>query len=139
MKNNMGIHTWFYRHVPRTQEEAKQSCLKKFKDWLTYAKDKSLVERMIRMVEKDLCQKAVWNWQDEDITRFIDGKYYVSDMEYHDVFRVAWKHQDVVLFSLEETLAFIKKEGLEMSEFGERKLKEFWDKYPDGRIDFGQK
>ena len=41
------------------------------------------------------------------------------------------------LHSREETLALIKNNNNTVEEVNIEKINEFWDKYPDGLIDFG--
>lgn len=159
----MGCHTWFYRKIGRTQEEAKQSCLQNLKRgrnlaWKIYKNPTSycnidwevtkeyqlnyinLLNRQIRMVSNNLCSKAVWNRQnDEDLTEYIDGRgLYIEDTGFHDVFR-KYGYPDDKLFSLEETLNYINSPENKCTIYENtiEHLKEFWNRYPDGIIKFG--
>lgn len=161
----MGCHTWFYRKVERTQEEAKQRCLKKLRyaeqlnlkilndkhyngiDWEGYygytdeslIKENAVLQRQIRMVEKDLCQRAVWDRQNDEVLKeYVDGKGFYLEAPFHDVFRRGG-YPDDKLFSLEETLAYInnKENYCEIFDDTVETLKQFWELYPDGMICFG--
>ena len=105
----MGCHTWFYRKIERTQEEAKQSCLIKLKhernlcwkiyknptsylgiDWNTTKNEQleyiSKYNRKIKAVANNFYKRAVWNNQnDKEITIYIDGKgLFIEDTGFHD-------------------------------------------------------
>lgn len=88
------------------------------------------------MVSNNLCQKAVWNYQDdEEITEFIDNKgLYIADTGFHDVFR-KYDYPNDILFSLDESLEYIN--SCDVFEDTVGRLKEFWSKYPNGMINFG--
>lgn len=58
------------------------------------------------------------------------------DTEYADLFRTHY-HDDVYLKSFNETIEFINKENISITDENLLRLKEFWDKYPDGVIEFG--
>lgn len=98
----------------------------------------AVFKKQYRMVENNYCQKAIWNHQPENVSEYINNVYYVNS-EYHDVFRVTGYPNDT-LYSYQECLEFIdnynKKHNINIPVFKER-LKEFWDKYPDGIIKFG--
>ena len=157
----MGCHIWCFKRVERTQEEAKQLFLKQkqkdINDWeeivnnpldecrVAYKWSQEEIEftlavfkRQYRMVENNYCQKAIWNHQPDNVSEYINNVFYVNS-EYHDVFRVMG-YPDDTLYSYEECLEFIdnynKKHNTNISVFKER-LKEFWDKYPNGIIKFG--
>ena len=158
----MGCHTWFYRKIERTQEEAKQSCLRGLRkseklnlnilanrnynglDWSDWTESElikcdSYLKRQIRMVENNFCQRAVWNHQnDENLTEYIDGKGFYMETGFHDIFR-KYGYPEDKLFSLQETLNYINnpENGCTVYEHTIERLKEFWNKYPDGMIDFG--
>lgn len=155
----MGCHTWFYRKIERTQEEAKLSCLEALNksrnlnweiyknrnykgfDWSHYKDDyllkrNDILCRKIRMVENNLCQRAVWNHQnDEELTVYIEGRgLYIEDTGYHDLFRIHSYPEDI-LFSLEDSLDFIKKNDIK--DYSSEQLFKFWNDYPNAIIKFG--
>ena len=158
----MGCHTWFYRKIERTQEEAKQSCLRLLRkseklnlnilanrnynglDWSNWTeseliKHDSYLKRQIRMVDNNFCQRAVWNHQDdENLTEYIDGKGFYMETDFHDTFR-KYGYPEDRLFSLQETLDYINnpENNCTIYENTIEKLEEFWNKYPDGMIEFG--
>jgi hypothetical protein len=150
----MGCHVWCYKRIERTQEEAKQSCLKKLNYYLdlwnksdnaeiikTYGYTdeninhfKNVLKRQIRMVENNLCQKAVWNHQFEDLTIFNEKGFFIYTDEVV-LFRT-W-YNEKILYSYEETLDFIKNNECSCFEGWEQSIIDFWTKYPDGLIRFG--
>lgn len=158
----MGCHTWFYRKIERTQEEAKQSCLRGLRkseklnlnilanrnynglDWSDWTeseliKHDSYLKRQIRMVDNNFCKRAVWNHQDdENLTEYIDGKGFYMETDFHDTFR-KYGYPENRLFSLQETLDYINnpKNDCTIYENTIEILEEFWNKYPDGMIEFG--
>ena len=159
----MGCHTWFYRKIERTQEEAKQSCLIKLKrernlcwkiyknptsylgiDWNTTKNEQleyiSKYNRKIKAVANNFYKRAVWNNQnDKEITIYIDGKgLFIEDTGFHDLFRKGGYPGDM-LFSLEETINYINDAENDCSVYPTtiQKLEEFWKKYPRGLIEFG--
>lgn len=159
----MGCHTWFYRKIERSQEEAKQSCLSTLKrnrnlawkiykrpqtyfgiDWNT-TKEKQLksikiYNRQIKAVSNNYYQRAVWNYQrDDNLTKYVDGKgLYIEDTGFHDTFRRG-DYPDDKLFSLAETLEYINnpENKCQVYENTIERLEDFWSKYPDGMIEFG--
>jgi hypothetical protein len=158
----MGCHTWFYRKINRTQDEAREDCLVGYRKSLNLYKkilkdplykriewgytDEQLtyyissLEIQIKDVENRLCEKEVWDEQsDEDLTQYVDDKgLFIEDTGYHDLFRTHI-YSSPNLFSLEETLNFINDPINECRVFPStfNLLEEFWTKYPDGMIDFG--
>lgn len=132
----MGCHTWFYRKIERTQEEANESCLRLLKtarnchwkifrrptsyrgiDWTEdnyTTKETSLnhinvLNRQIKAIHNGNYQRAVWNKQgDDDLTQYVDGRgLYIEDTGFHDAFRRGGYPEDM-LFSLEETLKYME-------------------------------
>lgn len=158
----MGCHTWAYKKVERTQEEAKQSCLRLLRkseklnlnilanrnynglDWSNWTEDElikhdSHLKRKMRMVENNFCQRAVWNHQDdENLTKYVDGKGFYIEVGFHDIFR-KYGYPSDKLFSLQETLDYINNPENDCTIYENtiEKLEEFWGKYPDGMIEFG--
>ena len=159
----MGCHTWFYRKIERTQKEAKESCLKELRkseklnlnilqdrnynglDWSEWEevdliKYDAILKRKIMMVENDLCGKAVWNHQnDKELTEFVEGKgLYIEDTGFHDLF-IKYGYPDDRLFSLDETLDYLNdsKNKCVVYEDSLSRIKDFWEKFPNGMIEFG--
>lgn len=64
------------------------------------------------------------------------GWYSSTDELPHDLFRQGG-YPDDTLHSLDETLAYIKKNNCTTYEWTEKALEEFWAKHPDGMINFG--
>lgn len=73
------------------------------------------------------------------IITFIKGRGWYSECDdYHDVFR-KYGYPENMIFSLEETLEYIKdpKNECVVYDYTERRIREFWEKYPNGMINFG--
>ena len=159
----MSCHTWHYRKLERTQEEAKQSCLTMLKrgrnlcwkiynnptnyrglNWETTKKEQldylKIYNRKIKAVCNNYYQKAIWNNQnDKKLTMYVDDKgLYIADTGFHDSFR-KYGYPDNKLFSLKETLDYIENldNKCEIDENTLSILIKFWNKYPDGMIEFG--
>jgi hypothetical protein len=167
----MGCHTWFYRKIERSQEEAKSNCLKGLRHsrnlaWKIYRRPTSyyginwvgefnakvdlyknkqlnyikLLNRQIRMVENNLCKEAIWNHQyDKELTEYVKGKgLFIEDTKFHDEFR-RHSYPEDKLFSLKETLDYINNPDNQCVTYDwtEKRLREFWYKYPEGMIEFG--
>jgi hypothetical protein len=73
-----------------------------------------------------------------DLIVYENGNWYKSSDSFHDIFR-KYGYPDDKLFSLEETMDYINDStnNCNTSENTEKWLKEFWDKHPDGMINFG--
>lgn len=112
-------------------------------------KNKPIAERKLSIIRKNLCKEAVCRRyrHDDKLTDYVTGKgfYITTDDLYHDLFRIGNYPVDK-LFSLEETLDFIEKNKDKIHSFYfnkiqnkdfKQQLEDFWQKYPDGMIDFG--
>lgn len=77
------------------------------------------------------------NEKSSDCCDYSDEGYTDIDTP-HDLFRIG-NYTDDKLLSLKQTLDFIdkNKDIISFSENWEIELKEFWDKYPNGVIEFG--
>ena len=95
------------------------------------------------------------NWDEYYLTEYVKNKGLFVDCNYHDLFRV-WHYPDDKLFSYEQTVEFIENHIVNNGEgngiyflddfennikndksFTLKRLKDFWDEYPDGMIMFG--
>lgn len=131
----MGCHTWFYKKVNRTYEEAKEiwinnqkEIIKRWKEIINNPEDKSrivyewtkefcenyleVLNRQLKIVQKELCKVAVMNHQPNDkngkLYQYISNNLYcTSDELPHDYFRIGNYPEDL-LFSLEQTLNFLE-------------------------------
>ena len=103
----MGCHTWFYRKGFKATKKDPLMIRQR-------VNGKWYINEAIRPVPKNT---------GGDITR-----------AYHNLFRVSGYPEDI-LFSLEETKAFISKNNIEKVFWED--LVEFWQVYPDGMILFG--
>lgn len=174
----MGCHTWFYKKIDIDYETIKRKVAENFEkdikfmnklinkrdsidaDLLTsypewtaeYAiRTKSIIERKLSIINKNLCKIAVCNRysHNDNLTIFIKDKgffAYTKDLP-HDIFRIGNYPKDK-LFSLKDTVKFIENHkediyfydnlyGISKTEYM-KKINDFWDKNPDGMIDFGQ-
>lgn len=159
----MACHTWFYRKLNITQQEAKENCLEYLKksrnlawkiyknptgycgiDWDTTKDEQfkqiSVLNRQIKAVSNNFYQCAVWNHQShENLTYYVKGKgLYIEDTGFHDWFRRGG-YPDDELFSLQETLDYINNPKNECTVYDNTiiQLEKFWKQYPDGLIIFG--
>lgn len=100
----------------------------------------SIYKRQYQMVKKGLCREAVvrkyCTYKDYE---YIPGKGFFIDADFHDLFRYHVYDSEIRLFSMEETVAFISNvnNNCTITDRTERRLKEFWSKYPNGFIEFG--
>ncbi len=97
--------------------------------------------KQISMIEKVLCKEAIISKYcsfSSGVNRYIKGKGIFMECGYHDIFR-KYGYPEDMLFSYEDTLDYIDYPGnnCQLYDHSLEKLKEFWEKYPDGMIDFG--
>lgn len=159
----MGCHTWCFKKVERTIEEARRLWIEQqmgiIASWqkmiddptdhcrVAYEWSQEFVEkqmlvykRQLQMVKKGLLNVAVFNDQPEHCIYIQDKGFYVEEGT-HDPFRI-YGYPDDKLFSYEECLVCIRKYEItknttvELWRDGDT-LKEFWDRNPDGMICFG--
>lgn len=159
----MGCHTWCYKRVDRSIEEARTIWIKEqiklISKWLkildnpndtlriAYGWNKEYCEnslvvsiRQLIVVQKGLCNKAVMNRQPE-LSIYIEGKGFFIEEGTHNPFRI-YGYPNDLLFSFDECIEYIKKYEKEKNEKVEiynnsKNLKTFWEKNPDGMICFG--
>lgn len=127
----------------KLSEKDKQNILSSTK--LLSIKDKDflleVIDRKIKMVENNLCQRAVWNnlWFPIDeyhdkVYEYIDGKGLYIDLDEEFMYQFKCNFwNDRIFFSYEEVMKELK-DGLEVDYEFIVKIKEFWKKYPDGII-----
>lgn len=149
------IDSFFHKPTERTQEEAKRIFLCNLDTELrllilgfrfnqTYDKVKlrcELLKRQIRMVENNLCQRAVWNRQ--SIFSFYENNTFYENMdEYRNIIRIddIEHFRNKTLKSYEECTEFFidynKKYVSKTLRINYPELTEFWQKYPNGLIKF---
>ena len=56
--------------------------------------------------------------------------------EFHDVFRESG-FPEIILGSYDETIDYIRDDKCVVFDYTDEYLKRFWNKYPDGKIEFG--
>lgn len=109
--------------------------------WATLAildGDIALAQRKIRMVQKGLCQQAVWNHQGNRMA-FANGQLYEEAEGWHGGFRVA-DYPPNCLFSHAEVVTFLDTLPADKKWIGPESLayvRRFFEQYPDGMICFG--
>jgi len=161
----MGCHTWFYKKTedPNLQQvvdelislyQTEVDRLDKMAASPEYEKQGLLeqVKSLKKAWEDDISKiesgltpdvEIYEQWassQSGDLLSWVDGKglYISSDDLPHDLFR-KYGYPEIKLFSLEETLSYIydKDNDCVIYEDTEESLRNFWEKYPDGMIEFG--
>lgn len=161
----MGCHTWFYKKVERSYEEAKNIWMEHQKGWIERATEicnnpddecrlaydwsqdtcnsfLAVAKRQLQIVEKGLCRVAVMNHQPSDddgrLYEFVDGNLYCTHKTLpHNIFRIG-KYPEDKLFDFYDTIRFCRvKNNIDLSHEQVGKLRKFWDDYPDGMIRFG--
>lgn len=116
------------------------------------------LRRGIILLENDLLpEEDIW----EDLfelpngqyAHYVKGKGMFAEADYHDIFRV-WNYPKDELFSYEQTIVFINyklfidKHSVYFvdnlndntqndKEYALKRLRQFWEEYPDGMICFG--
>ena len=170
----MGCHTWFYKKINVSYEEAKEIYIKnttesidRLEKWLNnptseeylevvedypeytleyMVKELAIYKRKRRIVEKGLCKEAVlrsyFDPTFKTTFKYIKGKGHFQSLDWCDIFRIGNYPEDR-LFSLEETLDFIKRNEDKIYDYNNNKttwlfkLEQFWKDYPDGMVSFG--
>lgn len=160
----MGCHTWTYKKIDLPLEKAKELLIEthqKIIDEYTAMPESEYAELIVnypymydskeRLIE--LYQRRIKRIQNPNIKaetiyyhlgNFCDRNIEYTDKglfeetEYHDPFRIAGYPEDC-LYSLKECLEYIKKyeEKHNCTVTVQKYLEEFWNKYPDGMINFG--
>lgn len=164
INNNMGCHTWCYKKINRSFEEAKLIALERITisihEWANmpeedlielremYEPDRFIVKNIIshrRLLIKRILnnkrEKYVWDWQPEMIHNTKHGNYYGDNNSLpYDIFR-AWTYPTNQFFSFEEIETWIKKnEEVRCEKLTPEQweyLRKFWIEYPDGMMKFG--
>ena len=99
----------------------------------------SVNERKIRIIENGYCQNAVVHkYCIFNNYTYVEGKGIYIDAGYHNAFRNGNGHIDKQLFSYDETIDFLKDESNNclILENTFVQVREFWDKHPEGMIEF---
>jgi hypothetical protein len=154
----MGCHTWFYKKLNSKEEELKKEILFKLYELRkTFIKNKKLLSYITndifkiknKKMSKKFLYKIYVNIPHDNLKTIFNNNIYEKVNEFHDLFRTN-DYNSPILISFEETLNFINLNNLKgISYFSEeekriiteepdfKKIKEFWNKYPDGIIEFG--
>ena len=128
--------------IDNPQDDEYLDMLKHYKDWtIEYIKHwREVNKRRIRLIENGFCKEAIINRYcsfSNDHIEYYNGKFY-KEIGFHDMFR-KYGYPNDKLFSLQETLDYINNPENKCTVYENtiERLKEFWNKYPDGMIDFG--
>lgn len=163
----MGCHTWFYRKIDVSIDEARTNVIshrnesiEQFEDEIKKIKNPNHItkygiskedathvievfKRQVRMIKKGLCNCAVFNKFDRGrITVYIKGVGLYEEVDdFFDIFRVGG-YPDDKLFTFDDTIDYISKKenGCYLDKPFDKvvsDLKRFWTKYPNGMIEFG--
>jgi hypothetical protein len=160
----LGCHTWFYRKVERTYEEARDIWLnwnqRNIKRWEEITHDPedefrkfyelsqeecdhtlAVLKRKQRIVEKGLCRRAIFKNQPDDLEGKLyklvgENLYCTNDDLPGNIFRVGNYPEDK-LFSMEDTARFCREKNIELTREQLLRLNIFWEAHPDGMICFG--
>lgn len=117
----MGLHTWFYKNNKLYKENEKL-----YNDLDKHEKDEIYLDEFeVRQIQLRI---------DE-----IDEK---NDVEFHDCFRTNKREQDNsyttdIIYSENECNKWLIDNSDLIYYMNKDSLNEFWNKYPDGVIDFG--
>lgn len=105
-----------------------------YKEYLEYFKNE--LETLDEKTNEQIYQ--LYNEYYDDVTRYINGNFYVQVDDFHDCFR-KYGYPEDNLFSLEETIKYMydEKNNCTTYENSIKWVTEFWNKYPDGIICFG--
>lgn len=142
----MSYHVRFYTKTGRSFEEAKEICLLhlheairlslKYKYLYSEEETKkfiSVFKRQITMIKKGGLQKFILNHHSQNLL-YLKQQYYICSEEYVNLFRTAPKGFKY-LYSLKQTLKFVKNNECDIFDDTFIRLAEFWQKYPDGVIE----
>lgn len=150
----MGCHTWCYKRVNRSKEEAVSKYVALQEKKIGYVLDLILEEGVtsddlekeiqfykdsIKDAENNvLCNDTIYSDQPEGVYEYVNGQFYVNIDKCHNPFRTGG-YPEINLFSLKETLEYIddSDNGCETHDKTRTLLMEFWDENPDGMINFG--
>jgi len=161
----MGCHTWFWQRIERSFDDAKenyhiaktkeldslQRCIDSptkddiemaqiyswtsshLRDWIAD------IEQEMDIVASGYRQCIMWENQpdtdDESVVYVKDAGFYRRCKDKGDTFRTV--HTEEKLFCYDQTIHFCDKNGIELNSNQIKSLKDFWDEYPEGMIDFG--
>lgn len=148
----MGYHTWFHIKSDRSLEEAKKLALKEIELLKVFcgkngylAQPWNFAEDIELVMSHDM--ETIIDLQPESIIEYHNGSFYIEvgeandDYSEHDAFRVngELRYSENILFGFDETLKFIEdnKGDIELCEDSIPRVKKFFERYPDGMINFG--
>jgi hypothetical protein len=122
----MGCHTWFVERIEDDTDLRKN--IRAFVDI-----EPGMYERLDHLTIDDLQQEYCMSVTTH---KWLKGHGVCKKVpEFHDVFRVKNYPEDI-LKSLDQTVNFIEANECEVFDDTHDRLKEFWDKYPNGLIYF---
>jgi hypothetical protein len=117
----MGLHTWFYRDKNIYKESKDlQNKLDQFDNYEIYLDDMEVLQLNHRLDELDK----------------------LNDSNFHDCFRTTKREENGeytydVIYSKSDCDKWLKDNKNTIYSMNEKRLNDFWNKFPDGCIDFG--
>ena len=146
----MGCHTWFNRRIknqPKSKEQKAQIAVKFIENQIKILKDKDDVilfkEEIERIKNNELYEEALNDYYrfsiySEYLITYCNNVFYedVAHEGYHDLFRIH-NYDEPPIFNLEETYTRLKERNINLNNEEDKKLKDFWSRYPEGMIEFG--
>lgn len=117
----MGIHTWFYKNS--TLHKKRMDLLEELENHYSEAKYIEKPERQQMLAEIEEIRET-------------------NRAEFHDCFRISKREADGtycedVICSKEECDRWLEQNAEFVHDLDRERVDEFWEKYPDGVIDFG--
>lgn len=150
----MGCHTWCYKRAGyKSIEDMKKIIIDNKESLLKYCKEKitsrtyeddidkrdtinviNQLERQITSINKLSNYMKVLSLYSKELNVSIiyKSKLYINT-DYHDLFRCNYNSRKLISYS--DTIKFLSENVCLNINYD--KIKEFWDNYPDGIIDFG--
>ena len=134
----MGCHTWFLKKGTITLAEAKDKAWEYF---INHEKECNPID--FAFEKKNFDELSVWrqyySFSCDEVCYVEDAVFVSSDELPHDLFRTtkSCSYTYEKLRSLDQSLAFIKKHEIEITDTNLSRLERFWKNNPDGLISFG--
>lgn len=152
----MGCHTWFFR--PMTDEEfanmkskayehaveignkyLEDGCLRdNYFSYFLPNVQKSIKENIPCIEGRFYWYEFGYGWRDDRLIECIEGKMYVEVDIYFDTARCIYTYPQKVIYSYKQYKKYVgKKWYTDVCDYDKNNLREFFEKYPGGCIEFG--
>ncbi len=134
----MGLHTRFYKDKV-LYEEYKElyDKLDKCENFETYLDDIEIFQIDQRISEIETLNKTEYHDLFRTSKREVSNGEYTLDVIYSKIECFKWLEDNKDLVSFKNTIFDSDEEEKKLKYNSYKRLKEFWEKYPDGVIDFG--